>query len=461
MKICVIGTGYVGLVAGVCLAEIGHRVTCVDVDAAKVAALEAGEVPIHEPGLDALLHRNRACFRATTDLAAALAEAEVAYIAVGTPRGPDGAADLSAVFAVAEAIGRHAVGPGPLTVVTKSTVPVGTAARIADILRPRGPERFHVVSNPEFLREGRAVRDFLDPDRIVVGVDSPAAEAVMRRIYAPLLGHTRLLVMDPRSSELTKYAANAMLATRISFINEVAALCDAVGADVEAVRDGMGSDGRIGPAFLAAGCGYGGSCFPKDLRALGRTARDAGVRLGILDAVEEANRRAKQRFADAVLGALGDPKGKVAAVWGLAFKPDTDDMREAPSRAVVERLVQAGCAVRVFDPAAMGTGRAALAHLDGGVAWCGGPDDCAEGADVLVICTDWDDFRAPDFARLADRMRRPVIVDGRNLYPPAEVEAHGFAYHPVGRGRPVPRPTAPTERRPARRGEAERATVAA
>ncbi|MEZ4433589.1 MAG: UDP-glucose/GDP-mannose dehydrogenase family protein [bacterium] len=433
MKICVVGTGYVGLVAGVCLAALGHEVTCADIDPEKITALRAGRIPIHEPGLAELLAEHRARFRATLDVRGAIAGAEVVFIAVGTPPRADGAADLGAVLAVAATIGEAAT--RPLTVVTKSTVPVGTADRVAATLRRHGSHHHAVVSNPEFLREGRAVHDFLHPDRIVVGVDDARAADVMRAVYAPLLDGTTLHVMDVRSSEMTKYAANAMLATRISFINEIAALCDAVGADVEHVRAGMGSDARIGPHFLAPGCGYGGSCFPKDVRALVTTARENGVRLGILDAVEETNHRQKQRFAASVVDALGAPRGKAVAVWGLAFKPDTDDMREAPSRVVVERLLAAGCAVRVHDPVALGTGRAAFADLGDGIVWCHDAYACVEGADALVICTEWSAFRAPDFARLRALMRSPLIVDGRNLYDPETLRGLGFDYRAIGRGR--------------------------
>lgn len=433
MQIAVIGTGYVGLVGGACLAEIGHDVTCVDKDASKVQTLLDGGLPIYEPGLDGLVPRNVFAGRLsfTTDLRAAVGSAEAVYIAVGTPPGADGGADLSAVEAVAagiaDAIERYTV------VIVKSTVPVGTCDRVHEIMAGRTDVPFAVVSNPEFLREGVAVPDFLDPDRIVIGVPSDEARAVLERINAPLLEKgAKLFVMDVRSSELTKYASNSMLATRISFMNEVARLCDQVGADVEHVRAGMGSDSRIGPAFLRAGVGYGGSCFPKDVQALLKTASKAGVELQVLDAVERANAIQKNYLVDRMLAELGSSlKGLRIAVWGLSFKPDTDDMRQAPSLTIVRRLIEAGATVVVTDPVSEET---ASHELDPSALFMADPYGAVEGADALLLVTEWSHYRDPDWSRVASLMRGDRVYDGRNLYGPEDVAAAGLRYTGVGRG---------------------------
>jgi len=439
MKISVIGSGYVGLVTGACLAELGNDVLCMDVDPEKVARLQAGDIPIFEPGLDEIV---RLCsaegrLRFTTDASESATFGQVQFIAVGTPPGEDGSADLSHVLAAARAIGQHMT--GYTVVVDKSTVPVGTAekvrAEIAQSLSERGLSTpFAVVSNPEFLKEGAAVADFQRPDRIVIGSEDEAATALMRQVYAPLLrNHDRMLVMDVRSAELTKYAANAMLATRISFMNELAMLAEKVGADIEHVRHGIGSDSRIGYHFLYAGCGYGGSCFPKDVQALQRTAAEAGQPLRVLAAVEEANEAQKHVLPGRVKAMFGpDLSGRHFALWGLAFKPNTDDMRQASSLVVIRELLAAGATVCAHDPVAIPEARHALGDLPG-LRYAEGIYDAAQGADALVIVTEWKQFRVPDFGRLLQSLKSPVIFDGRNLYEPADVRAAGFAYHPIGR----------------------------
>jgi UDPglucose 6-dehydrogenase len=443
MRIAIFGTGYVGLVTGTCLADVGHHVACVDVDAAKVEGLRAGRVPIHESGLEALVRHNLAAgrLRFTMDPAEALRDAEVAMIAVGTPPGEDGSADLRHVLAVARTIGEHVA--GPLLVVVKSTVPVGTGdrvrAEIDDVLRARGAEiAIDVASNPEFLKEGAAVEDCMRPDRIIIGASDEAAVATLRHLYAPFNRRLdRIVVMDVRSAELTKYAANAMLAARISLMNEIAAVASAVGADVEMVRQGIGSDPRIGWHFIYPGAGYGGSCFPKDVRALARTATRHGVAPRMLEAVEAVNEAQKRVLFDmlaAHYGGVGRLAGKTIAVWGLAFKPGTDDMREAPSRVLLGQLWEAGAAVRAHDPAAMAEARRLFgARRD--LVLCDDPYAAAEGADALVLVTEWKAFRSPDFARLRAALADRVVFDGRNLYAPAQVEAAGLAYHAIGRGR--------------------------
>ncbi len=440
MKITMIGTGYVGLVTGACFAEVGNDVVCFDVDARKIARLDAGEVPIHEPGLPALVERNRAAgrLRFTTDPAASVAHGRVQFIAVGTPPDEDGAADLQHVVAAARTIGRHMT--GHRLVVDKSTVPVGTAdavrAAIGRELAARGESiRFAVVSNPEFLKEGAAVDDFMRPDRVVIGSDDAEATRTMRALYAPFQrNHERLIVMDVRSAELTKYAANAMLATRISFMNEIANLAERLGADVEQVRRGIGADPRIGFHFLYPGAGYGGSCFPKDVKAVIRTAADAGLRLEVLAAVERVNEAQKHVPVEKIVRRFGaDLAGRTFAIWGLAFKPNTDDMREAPSRVVIAELLARGASVRVYDPAAMAAARSELG-ADPRIGYASSPLDAATGADALVIVTEWKEFRSPDFDGLRNRLRQPVIVDGRNLYEPEDVRRLGFEYFPIGRG---------------------------
>jgi UDPglucose 6-dehydrogenase len=439
LKITMIGTGYVGLVSGACFAEVGNDVLCYDVDARKVAILERGEVPIHEPGLPELVARNRAAGRLgfTTDPAQSVAHGVAQFIAVGTPPDEDGAADLRHVVAAARTIGRHMT--EPRLIVDKSTVPVGTAdavrQAIAEELAARGASvPYTVVSNPEFLKEGAAVEDFMRPDRIVIGADDAEATRLMRLLYAPFQrNHERLIVMDVRSAELTKYAANAMLATRISFINELANLAERLGADIEQVRRGIGADSRIGFHFLYPGLGYGGSCFPKDVRAIARTAAGVGVDLQLLAAVERVNEAQKQVLIDKIVRRFGERlAGRRFAVWGLAFKPNTDDMREAPSLVLVAELLRRGASVSVYDPAAMPEARRHFGQ-EPRVTYGESPLGATDGADALAIVTEWKEFRSPDFAGLRARLKQPVIFDGRNLYEPAELRRLAFEYYPIGR----------------------------
>ena len=439
MKISVIGTGYVGLVSGACLAEVGNDVLCLDLDARKIKILNEGGIPIFEPGLQEMVQRNCKAgrLRFTTDIEAAVAFGTVQFIAVGTPPSEDGSADLQHVVAAARNIGRHM--NEYRVVVDKSTVPVGTAdkvrAAIAEELKQRGVQvDFSVVSNPEFLKEGAAVEDFMRPDRIVVGSDEDRATSVMRNLYAPFQrNHERVIVMDVRSAELTKYAANAMLATRISFMNEIANLAERLGADIECVRRGIGSDPRIGYHFLYPGVGYGGSCFPIDVQALMRTAGESGMNLLILDAVEAANALQKQVLAQKIVKRFGaDLKGLTFALWGLAFKPNTDDMREAPSRVLVADLLARGANVTAYDPVAMPEAK----HIykdENRVRFAESPLAALEGADALAIVTEWKEFRSPDFQRVKQALRTPAIFDGRNLYDPAEVRRNGLEYYPIGR----------------------------
>jgi UDPglucose 6-dehydrogenase len=440
LKITMIGTGYVGLVSGACFAEVGNDVLCYDVDARKIALLDRGEVPIHEPGLPELVARNRSAgrLRFTTDPAESVAHGALQFIAVGTPPDEDGSADLRHVVAAARTIGRHM--SERRLVVDKSTVPVGTAdavrEAIAAELAARGASvPFAVVSNPEFLKEGAAVEDFMRPDRIVIGADDPDATRVMRLLYAPFQrNHERLIVMDVRSAELTKYAANAMLATRISFMNEMANLAERLGADVEQVRRGIGADPRIGFHFLYPGVGYGGSCFPKDVRAIVRTAAGVGVELELLAAVERVNEAQKHVLVEKIARRFGAQlAGRRIAVWGLAFKPNTDDMREAPSRVLVAELLRRGASISAYDPAAMTEARRVFGN-EPRIAYGGSPLGAADGADALAIVTEWKEFRSPDFEALRARLKQPVIFDGRNLYEPAEVRRLGFEYYPMGRG---------------------------
>lgn len=441
MKITIFGTGYVGLVTGACLAEVGHDVVCVDIDQRKIEQIKKGELPIWEPGLNSIVERNvserRLAF--TIDVARAVEHAQVQFIAVGTPPDEDGSADLKYVLAVAESVARNMA--DYKVVVNKSTVPVGTAdrvrERIAAILTERGVELpYDVVSNPEFLKEGAAVGDFLKPDRIIIGTDSEKARQLMHDLYEPFnRNHERTMFMDVRSAELTKYAANAMLATKISFMNELANMAEILGADIEEVRKGIGSDPRIGYHFIYPGCGYGGSCFPKDVQALGRTADQIGYDAPLLKAVEVVNNRQKGVLFDKLLrhfGGLEALSGKAIAVWGLAFKPNTDDMREAPSRSLIEALWAAGARVQAFDPVAMReTSRIYGERSDLYLA----EDKYAalKGADALAICTEWQQFRAPDFDEMQGRMAAKVIVDGRNLYSPTRLKEQGWAYYGVGR----------------------------
>jgi UDPglucose 6-dehydrogenase len=435
MQIAVVGAGYVGLVAGTCFAETGHEVWLVDVDRAKIEALEAGRVPFYEPGLADLLARNarEQRLRFTTDLGAAIPRVKAAFIAVGTPQSHDGAADLSYVLEVARDIGRAMV--GPLTVVNKSTVPVGTARKVRAAIEAETRHPVRVVSNPEFLKEGAAVDDFLKPDRVVIGCDDEEARRLMADLYAPFVrSGNPILFMDNLSAEMTKYTANGLLAARISFMNEVALLCDAVGADVDKVRLGVGSDRRIGNAFLFAGVGYGGSCFPKDVRALRRTGAEHGVEMLMLEATDRVNERQKKVLAERVRRVLGaDLTGKTLAVWGLAFKPRTDDVREAPAHVLIEDLLEAGARVRVYDPEAMQTSRARLGDR---VTYCESAYHACQGADALVVVTEWNEFRRPDFERIRGLLRRPLVFDGRNVFDPERMQALGFEHHALGRGRP-------------------------
>jgi UDPglucose 6-dehydrogenase len=434
MNITVIGTGYVGLVAGACLAETGSQVVCADVDDTKIDGLKRHVLPIYEPGLDALVERNHAQGRLafTTDVGAAIASAEVVFIAVGTPPDEDGSADLTHVLGVAETIGKHQ--KRELVVVTKSTVPVGTAAKVQEAVARHAKLPFHVVSNPEFLKEGAAVDDFMKPDRVVLGVESDYARSVMAELYAPFVRTGKpIIFMDVPSAEMTKYAANAMLATRISFMNEVANLCERVGANVDLVRKGIGSDSRIGPSFLFPGPGYGGSCFPKDVKALMRTSKEIGAPMLVLRAVEEANDRQKHRLFEKLGEALGGAlTGARVALWGLAFKAQTDDMRESPALTLIEELLGAGATVVAHDPAAIGEARRRLGSR---ISYASTNYEALAGADALVIVTDWNEYRFPDFARIRHALARPVIIDGRNLYDPAKMRSLGFTYRSMGRGR--------------------------
>ena len=432
MKITVVGTGYVGLVVGACLAETGNDVVCADVDERKIGMLLNNQLPIYEPGLEPLVERNQAQGRLvfTTDVAAAIARAEVVFIAVGTPPDEDGSADLRHVLNVAETIGRHMA--RELVVVTKSTVPVGTAARVQAAVAQHATHPFHMCSNPEFLKEGAAVDDFLKPDRVVLGVDSDHARSVMAELYAPFVRTGKpIIFMDIASAEMTKYAANAMLATRISFMNEIANLCEKVGADVDLVRKGIGSDSRIGPSFLFPGPGYGGSCFPKDVKALVRTAKEYEARLAVLDAVEEANDRQKHRLFEKLRAALGGTiDGAHVAIWGLAFKPNTDDMREAPSLVLIAQLLEHGATVTAHDPAAMKEARHKLGDR---IAFAETNYEALPDADALVVVTDWNEYRHPDFARIRSMLRRPIVIDGRNLYNADKMRRLGFTYDSIGR----------------------------
>ena len=443
MRVTIFGTGYVGLVTGTCLAEVGNDVVCVDVDANKIARLERGEIPIYEPGLEPLVRANHASghLRFTTDAASAIAHAQIIFIAVGTPPDEDGSADLSHVITVARTIGanlsRHAV------VVNKSTVPVGTAdavrAAIAAELAARGASvEFDVVSNPEFLKEGDAVQDCLRPDRIIIGADSTRAVDALKVLYAPFnRNHERIVQMDVRSAELTKYAANAMLATKISFMHEIANIAEQVGADVEQVRRGIGSDPRIGYHFIYPGAGYGGSCFPKDVKALAYTSRAHGHAPRLLDAVEDVNAAQKRKlFALVSRHFDGHLAGRTIAVWGLAFKPNTDDMREAPSRTLLEELWNAGARVRAYDPEASAEAGRVYGQRDD-LALCDDPYSALDNADALVVVTEWKAFRSPDLERIRASLREPVIFDGRNIFEPKAIEAAGIAYYGIGRGRSI------------------------
>ena len=432
MRLAVVGSGYVGLVVGACFADYGNDVTCVDADARKIEALRGGQIPIYEPGLQEMVQRNAAEDRLqfTTDLAEAVRSAEIIFIAVGTPQDEDGSADLRHVLAVADGIGKAM--NEPKIVINKSTVPVGTARLVKERIQSLTKHAVSVVSNPEFLKEGAAIDDFIRPDRVVIGTDEPKTEAVLRRLYGPFVrtGHP-ILVMDPLSAELTKYAANAMLATRISFMNDIAALCDKVGADVAAVRNGIGSDSRIGPSFLFPGVGYGGSCFPKDVKALVSMGRHAGTMMNVAEAVEKTNERQKHALVPRVVAHFGGSlKGRQIAVWGLAFKPKTDDMREAPSLVTIDGLLAQGAQVAAYDPKAMAAAKNVLGDK---IRLAARGYDALRGADALLVLTEWPEFREPDFGRMKELMKTPVIFDGRNLYNPAELRGLGFHYEGMGR----------------------------
>ncbi|AWV07180.1 UDP-glucose dehydrogenase family protein [Marilutibacter maris] len=445
MQVTIFGTGYVGLVTGTCLADVGHNVVCVDIDQAKVEGLNRGVIPIFEPGLEPMVKANHAAgrLRFTTDAAAAIESGDIIFIAVGTPPDEDGSADLRYVLEVARTIGRHL--SRPAVVVDKSTVPVGTAdkvrAAIAAELQARGADiAFEVASNPEFLKEGDAVNDCMRPDRIVIGASDPDAIEKLKRLYAPFnRNHERIVVMDVRSAELTKYAANAMLATKISFMNEIANIAERVGADVEMVRHGIGSDPRIGWHFIYPGAGYGGSCFPKDVQALARTAQHHGVEPRLLNAVEAVNEHQKGHLFELMArhyGGVDALRGKTVAVWGLAFKPNTDDMREASSRRLLAQLWEAGARVRAYDPEARQEAQRIFGERDD-LLLCDSANAALADADALVVVTEWKPFRSPDFARIRGALADAVIFDGRNLYHPDEVEAAGIAYYGIGRGRSI------------------------
>ncbi len=436
-----IGTGYVGLVSGACLADQGNDVLCLDVDKSKIEMLRSGGIPIHEPGLEALVQRNAQAgrLRFTTDIEPSVHHGTVQFIAVGTPPEEDGSADLRYVAEAARSIGRHM--RDYKVVVDKSTVPVGTADRVREAIGEELKARavdvpYSVVSNPEFLKEGAAVEDFMKPHRVVIGADDERATQIMRAVYAPFQrNHERMLVMDVRSAELTKYAANAMLATRISFMNELANLAEKLGADIEQVRQGIGSDPRIGYDFLYAGCGYGGSCFPKDVRALQRTAGRAGLPLRILQAVEQANEAQKQRLTQKITARLGERlDGRRFALWGLAFKANTDDMREAPSRVVIQEILKCGATLCAYDPIAMHEARRVFRD-EPRLSYATDPLSALDGADGLIIVTEWKEFRSPDFAAIRQRLKQPLVFDGRNLYDPKLVTAAGLEYFSIGRGK--------------------------
>lgn len=435
MNIAIVGTGYVGLVSGTCFAEMGAHVTCVDVDQQKIEKLKSGIMPIYEPGLEELVKRNVACerLRFTTDLTEVLDDVEVVFSAVGTPPDEDGSADLKYVLAVARQFGRHI---NKYTIlVTKSTVPVGTAKKVKAAIQEELDQRgvnipFDVASNPEFLKEGAAIKDFLSPDRVVVGTESEKAKEVMTRLYKPfLINNFRVIFMDIPSAEMTKYAANAMLATRISFMNDIANLCELVGANVDYVRKGIGTDVRIGRKFLYAGCGYGGSCFPKDVKAMIHTGLENGYHMEVIEAVERVNERQKHIVYDKIIKAVGDVSGKTIAIIGLAFKPETDDMREAPALVVIDRLLKDGATIRVFDPVAMDECKRRIGDA---VTYCKDIYDAADGADVFALMTEWRQFRMPSWNVIRKVMNGNVIVDGRNIYDRQEVEEQGFVYTRIG-----------------------------
>ena len=436
MNIAIVGSGYVGLVTGACFAEIGVNVTCVDVDWNKIEKLKQGEIPIYEPGLKELVQKNQKAGRLdfTTSLESVLDKVQVIFSAVGTPPDEDGSADLKYVLQVARTIGRYMT--DYKLVVTKSTVPVGTAQKVRHAIQEELDERgldiaFDVASNPEFLKEGNAISDFMSPDRVVVGVESEKAKELMTKLYKPfLINNFRVIFMDIPSAEMTKYAANSMLATRISFMNDIANLCDLVGANVDMVRKGIGADTRIGSKFLYPGCGYGGSCFPKDVKALARTAREYGYTMGVIEAVEAVNERQKEIVVKKLQDKLGTLRGKTIALWGLAFKPETDDMREAPALVVIEKLLEAGASVKVYDPVAMDECRRRIGDR---VVYCKDMYDVVIDADALAVLTEWKEFRIPSWSVIKRVMKQSVLVDGRNIYSKDEVIAEGFEYAAIGK----------------------------
>jgi UDPglucose 6-dehydrogenase len=432
MHICVVGVGYVGLVTSTCLAEAGNNVICVDSDSDKIAGLKEGVIPIYEPGLTEMVRRNYRLGRLhfTTDLKHGLDESLIVFLAVGTPSAPDGSSDLSAIFSVAREIGEHL--DDYRIIATKSTVPVGTNKRITEIIKGKSDSPFDYVSNPEFLKEGAAVEDFMSPDRIIIGAVNPAVREIMKQLYAPFMRQrSRMLFMDPASAEMTKYAANTMLATRISFMNEISALCEKLGANVELVRQGLGSDSRIGSAFLFPGVGFGGSCFPKDVRALIHTGSEQGIEMKIAKSVQQVNKRQQDRFAGRVADYFsGRHDHTTLAVWGLAFKAKTDDVRESPAIYCTKKFLDLGMEIKAYDPEAAA---AAMAELDGRIETCENGYDALEGADALVILTDWQEFRNPDFHAIATTLNQPVIFDGRNLYDPGVVKRAAIEYHSIGR----------------------------
>lgn len=436
MNIAIVGTGYVGLVTGACFAELGIDVTCVDIDSEKIGKIKSGVMPIYEPGLEELVRKNMEMERLhfTTDLTSVLDKVSVIFSAVGTPPDEDGSADLKYVLEVARTVGRNM--KKPVLLVTKSTVPVGTSEKVKQAIREELAARgvdipFDVASNPEFLKEGAAIKDFMNPDRVVVGVENENARYLMEKLYKPfLLNNRTILFMDVASAEMTKYAANAMLATRISFMNDIANLCDEVGADIDMVRKGIGTDARIGNKFLYAGCGYGGSCFPKDVRALARTGREYGSPMRIIEAVEAVNERQKEIVVRKLAAELGDLRGRTVALWGLAFKPETDDMREAPALVAIDRLTRAGAAVRVYDPAAMDECRRRVGDA---VVYCSDMYEAVVDADALVLLTEWKQFRLPSWTVIRKVMANPLVIDGRNIYDKAELIAEGFTYKAIGK----------------------------
>ena len=432
MRICVVGVGYVGLVTAACLAEAGNNVICVDNDSEKIAVLKDGVIPIYEPGLTEMVGRNKKLGRLhfTSDLKCGLDDCLIVFLAVSTPSAPDGSSDISAILSVANDIGENL--NDYRIVATKSTVPVGTHKRVADIIKDKTDTPFDYVSNPEFLKEGAAVEDFMSPDRIIIGATNPAVREIMRQLYSPFMRQrSRILFMDPVSAEMTKYAANTMLATRISFMNEISALCEKLGADVELVRQGLGSDSRIGSAFLFPGVGFGGSCFPKDIRALIHTGSEHGVEMTMAKSVQQVNAEQQERFARRVADYFSGRHDQVRlAVWGLAFKAKTDDVRESPAIYCIKKFLDLGMTIRAYDPEAAA---AATAALDGRIETCRNGYDALDGADALVILTDWQEFRNPDFDTIAAKLTKPAIFDGRNLYDPAVVKKAGIEYHSIGR----------------------------